>query len=223
MTSRNQTTPPAVRIEDEDSMGEWISVHRVPLGWGALALAIIVGGGWFYERSQALKAERAEKAYYQGRQEVELGNTALGASDLKKMADRYAGTRAAILGRIALAQLDFDQKKFKEGIAELKTAEKNVSSGDDFAASVHALEADGYEEMKDLVSAATQYGLASDASRFPNDKNRYRAYEARALMVAGKRSESLAIWEDLAKDLASPFALEAKLRIGELQASAAKV
>src|SRR6478672_4621317 len=121
MTPRNKsTTPPVVRLDDEDSIGEWISVHRVQLGWGALALAVVIGGGWFYERSQALKAEHAEKAYYQARQEAELGNTALGASDLKKMADRYAGTRAAILGRISLAQLDYDQKKFKEGIVELK-------------------------------------------------------------------------------------------------------
>jgi predicted negative regulator of RcsB-dependent stress response len=223
MTAKNSTLPPVVRLDDEDSLGEWISLHRVALGWGVLALAVIVGGGWFYERSQALKAERAEKAYYQARQEADLGNAALASADLKKMADRYAGTRAAILGRISLAQIQFDQKKYKEGIAELKTAERDVSSGDDFAASVHALEANGYEELKDLVNAADQYRLASEASRFPNDKSRYRAYQARALMVAGKRAESLAVWEDLAKDEASPFALEAKLRIGELQATVAKV
>lgn len=223
MTPKKQTAAPVVRLNDEDSIGEWISLHRAQLGWGALALAVVMGGGWYYHRSQALKAERAEKAYYQARQEAALGNSALAAADLRKMAERYAGTRAAILGRISLAQMDYEQKKFKEGIAELKTAEGQVTPGDDFAASVHALEANGYEELKDLAKAADQYRLASETARFPNDKNRYRAYQARALMVAGKRAESLAIWEDLAKDDASPFALEAKLRIGELQATVAKV
>jgi hypothetical protein len=221
MTSKTRVAPPVVRLDDEDSVSEWISLHRVQLGWGALALAVIIGGGWFYERSQTLKSERAEKAYYQARQEAELGNVALGAADLKKMADRYAGTRAAILGRMSLAQMDYDQKKFKEGIAELKTAESKVSSGDDFASSIHELEANGYEELKDLVNAADQYRLASETSRFPNDKGRFKAFQARALMVGGKRAESLAIWEELAKDPASPFALEARLRIGELEAAVA--
>lgn len=210
-----------MRADDDESIGEWIALHKTALSWGALALAVIIGGGWFYERSQALKSERAEKAYYQGRQEAAVGNTALATSDLKKMADRYPGTAAGTQARIYLAQMYYDQKKFKEGVAELKSAEKNAS--DDFASSVHALEANGYEELKDFVNAADQYRLAADASRFPNDKGRYRAYQARALMAAGKRAAALAIWQDLAKDEGSPFALEAKLRIGELEAAPAKV
>jgi predicted negative regulator of RcsB-dependent stress response len=222
MASRNQNAPVVPRLADDDSIGDWIVLHKTTLGWAALAVAVIVGGGWFYERSQALKAERAEKAYYSARQEAALGNAALAAADLKKLAERYPKTRAGIQGRISLAQLDFDQKKFKEGIAELKSAEQGISSGDDFAPSVHLLEANGYEELKDFVNAADQYRLAAETSRFPNDQGRFRAYQARALTTAGKRAEALAIWEDLAKDQTSPFALEAKLRIGELEATPAK-
>src|SRR5205823_7620789 len=116
-------------------------------------------------------------------------------------------------------QMYYDQKKFKDGVAELKTAEKNAS--DDFAPSVHLLEANGYEELKDFVNAAGQYRLAAESSRFPNEKSSYRAYQARALMAAGKRAEALAIWEELVKEEGSSFALEAKLRIGELDASPA--
>lgn len=224
MTPRTQPTGPInPRIADDESIGEWIALHKNALGIGAVALVVLIGGGWFYERSQGIKAERAEKAYYQGRQEAAAGNVALATSDLKKTADRYSGTRAGTQARIYLAQMDYDQKKFKEGIAELKTAEKGVGSSDDFAPSVHLLEANGYEELKDFVNAADQYRLAAEASRFPNDKSRYRAYQARALMTAGKRAEALAIWEDLAKDETGAFQLEAKLRIGELQAAAAKV
>ncbi len=224
MTPKTHTAPPVpARLDHEESIGEWISLHRVSLGWGLIVLVAVLGGAWFFERSQTLKAERADKAYYQARQEAALGNTALAAADLKKMADRYNGTRQAAEARMYLAQMDFEQKKFKDGIAELKLAEKNVGSGDDFAASVHLLEASGYEELKDFVNAADQYRLAAETSRFPNDKNRFRAYQARALMNAGKRAEASAIWQDLAKDEASPFALEAKLRIGELEATPAKV
>lgn len=223
MTSKTQNSAPITpRFEDESSIGEWISIHRTQLGWGLLALVAVGGGAWFYERSQTLKTERADKAYYQGRQEAALGNTALATADLKKMVIRYAGTRPATQGRMYLAQMDFDQKKYKEGLAELKAAGKDIRSSDDFAPSVHLLQANAYEELKDFVNAADQYRLAAESSRFPNDKNRFRAYQARALTNAGKRSEALSIWEDLAKDEASPFALEAKLRIGELAAAAAK-
>ena len=223
MAPKDQTAPFTPRLADEDSFLEWMALHKTALGWAALAVVVAVGGGWFYERSESLKAERAEKAYYQAREEAAVGNSALAMSDLKKLVTRYPKTPAGIQGRIYLAQMNFDQKKFKEGIAELKSAESAVGSGDDFAASVHLLQADGYEELKDFVNAADQYRLAAETSRFPNDKSRFRAYQARALMAAGKRAEALAIWEDLAKDPTDAFALEAKLRIGELQATPAKV
>jgi tetratricopeptide (TPR) repeat protein len=136
------------------------------------------------------------------------------------MADRYAGTRAGTEGRIFLAEMLYDQKQFKEGIAELKSVEKG--SGD-FAASVHVLEANGYEELRDFASAAAHYKEAAEVARFPYDSNQYKAAEARDLMTAGRRAEALVIWQELAKDPTSPFALEAKLRIGELTAAPAKV
>jgi hypothetical protein len=223
MASKTKNPPLLPRLDDEDSIGEWLALHKTALGWAALAVVIVVGGGWFYERSETLKSERAEKSYYQARQEAALGNSALATADLKKVADRYPKTRAGVEARIFVAQMDYDAKKFKEGISELKTAESNISSGDDFAPTVHNLQANGYEELKDFISAADQYRLAAETSRFPNDKGRYRAFQARALMSAGKRADALAIWEDLAKDEKSPFALEAKLRIGELEATPAKV
>lgn len=221
MTPINQPTSPNPRLADDESIGDWIALNKKTLGWVGLALLILLGGGWYYERSQALKSERAEKAYYQARQEAAVGNAALATSDLKKVAERYSGTSAGVQARMYVAQLYYDQKKFREGLAELKEAEKGA--GDDFAPSIHVLEANGYEELKDFINAADQYRLAAEASKFPNDKGRHRAAQARALTAAGKRAEALAIWQDLAKDENSPFVLEAKLRIGELQATPAKV
>lgn len=224
MNPNNPTTAPfSRRLDEEETVGEWLALHKTALGWGVLAIVIALGGARFYQRSQTLKSERAEKAYYQARGAAAAGNSALAIADLRKMADRYAGTRAGTQGRMYLAQMYFDQRKFKEGLAELQVAEKSLGSKADFGPSVHVLEANAYEELKDFVSAADHYRQAAEASRFPNDKNQFRAYQARALTVAGKRAEALAIWRDLAKDDASPFAVEARLRIGELEAGPAKV
>ena len=215
MPPTNKTSAPiTARSNDDESLGEWVALHKTPLSWGLLALVVLLGGGWFYQRSQALKSERAEKAYYQGAEEAGAGNNQLAIADLKDGRPVFRHSCGGRRARIYLAQMYYTDKKFKEGLAELQKAEKNVSSGDDFAPSIHVLEGNGYEELKDFVHAAEQYQQAADKSRFPNDKRQDRAYQARALTAAGKRAEALAIWEDLATDETSPFALEAKLRIG---------
>jgi tetratricopeptide (TPR) repeat protein len=108
----------------------------------------------------------------------------------------------------------FDQKKYKEGIAALEKAESKAP--DDFKPSIHVLEAGGYEELKDFVSAASQYKLAAAATRFPADKATYQAAAARDYMAAGKTDEAKAIWTELAKDDTGPMAAEAKVRLGEV-------
>lgn len=204
------------RYADEDSLTEWAILHKREVTWGVIALAMIVLGLWYYERSQALRAQRAETQYFQARQAAATGNVLLAASDLQKVATRYEGTRAGAQAALTAAQLMYDQKKYKEGIAGLEKAE--AKAPDDFKASIHVLEAGGYEELKDFVSGAAQYQLAATATRFPADKAQYQAAAARDYMAAGKTDEAKAIWTELAKDDTGPMASEAKVRLGEVSA-----
>jgi predicted negative regulator of RcsB-dependent stress response len=201
---------------DEESFSEWLMLHKREVSWAIIALAIVVLGYWYYERSESLKAQRAETAYFQARQSAASGNLPLAVSDLQKVATRYEGTRAGAQASITLAQALYQQQKFKEGIAALKKAE--VKAPADFRPSIHVLEADGYEELKDFVAAAGQYKAAAQETRYPADKAQYQAYAARDYMAAGKTDEAKAIWTELAKDETSPLAAEAKVRLGELVA-----
>jgi predicted negative regulator of RcsB-dependent stress response len=212
-TPNTQTTS---RYADEDSLTEWAMLHKRGVTWGVIALAVIVLGLWYYERSQTLRAQRAETQYYQARQSAATGNVLLAASDLQKVATRYEGTRGGGQAALTAAQLMYDQKKYKEGIAVLEKAQ--AKAPDDFKPSIHALEAGGYEELKDFVSAAAQYKLAATATRFPADKAMYQAAAARDYMAGGKTDEAKAIWTDLAKDDTGPMAAEAKVRLGEVSA-----
>jgi len=196
-------------------------LHRREVTWAVVALAIIVGGGWFYERSQSLKAQRAEAAYFQARQSAAAGNLPLAVSDLGKVATRYEGTSAGTQAALTLAQMLYDQKKFKEGLAVLKKAETKASG--DFRPSIHVLEAAGYEEQKDLTAAAEQYKLAAEVTRFPADKAEYQAAAARDYMAAGKPDQAKAIWTALEKDDTGPVSAEARLRLGELEAKPVKI
>ncbi len=214
------TTPniPAGRRygSDDESIGDWLILHKRAVSWAAIAVAVVLGGFWFYQRSQSIKAQRAESAYFQARQAAAAGNLPLAVSDLQKVVTRYEGTPAGTQAAISLAQALYLQKKFKEGIAALKKSESKAS--DEFMASIHVVEAAGYEELKDFVAAAEQYNLAAKATEFPVDRAKYQAAAAREYMVAGKTEDAKRIWTELAKDDTKPEAAEARVRLGELTA-----
>ena len=191
-------------------------LHRREATWGAVTIAAIVAGVWFYGRSQSLKAQRAETAYFQARQAAAAGNLPLAVSDLQKVVTRYEGTRGGAQAALTLAQALYDQKKYKEGIDALEKALGRAP--DDFNASIHVVEAAGYEEQKNFVAAAEQYQKAAGATRFPTDKAEYQADAARNYAAAGKTDQAKAIWSELAKNETSPLAAEARVRLGELQA-----
>jgi predicted negative regulator of RcsB-dependent stress response len=206
---------------DEESLTEWFMLHKREVTWAVVALAIIVGGVWFYRRSQSIKAQRADAAYFQARQSAAAGNLPLAVSDLQKVANRYEGTNGGTQAALTLAQMLYDQRKFKDGLAVLKKAEAKAPK--DFTASIHILEAAGYEEQKDLDTAAEQYKLAAEVTRFPADKAEYQAAAARDYMAAGKTDRARAIWTALAKDDTGPVAAEARVRLGELDAKPLKI
>jgi predicted negative regulator of RcsB-dependent stress response len=218
------TTPsiPSRRYGSQDeSIGDWAVLHRRQLTWAGIALAVLLGGFWFYQRSQSIKSRRAESAFFQARQAGAAGNPQLAISDLRKVVVRYEGTRSGTQAALLLAQMLFDQKQFKEGIEILKKAE--TKAPDEFQASIHVLEAAGYEELRDFTAAAQQYRLAADATEFPADKAKYQAAAARNLMAAGKVDDAKAIWTELAKDETRPEAAEARVRLGELIAKPMKI
>jgi predicted negative regulator of RcsB-dependent stress response len=215
MTTPN--VPPQKRYgADDESLTEWLTLHKRGVTWAVIALAIVVGGYWFYARSQSIKGQRAEAAYFQARQSGAAGDLPKAVSDLQKVVNRYQGTRAGAQAALSLAQALYDQKKYKEGVEALKKSE--AKAPDEFKAAIHALQAAGYEELKDFVSGAQAYIAAAEATRFPSDKAEYRAAAARDYMAAGKTADARAIWTELAKDESSPAAAEARVRLGEVEA-----
>jgi len=212
--------PRKVSGADEESLTEWLQLHSREVTWAVVALVLIVGGFWFYERSQSLKAQRAENAYFQARQSVAAGNLPQAVTELQKVVNRYDGTYAGTQASLSLAGALYDQKKYKEGIDALKKAEAKAPG--DFRDQIHVLEAAGYEELKDFSNAAEQYKLAAAATRFPADKSLFQGEAAKNYAAAGKKAEAKAIWTELAKDEASPLAAEARVRLGELAAEPMK-
>lgn len=214
------TTPtrPASRPASTfESFSEWFDKYNKQITYGVIGIAVVIGGVWFYQRSQSLKAERAERAYFSAQQSIP-GNLPLAESDLRKLITRYDGTSAANQARITLAQLLFDENKFAEGVDALKKAMPSLEGSKDFASPAHVMMAAGYEQMKKYAEAAAEYGAAAKADRFDPDRQRHESSQAHALLLAGKRDEAKAIWTRLAADSKGTVAGEARIRLGEMLA-----
>lgn len=200
-------------------ISDWIQLHSRQVSWAAIGLAAVVGGGWFYIRSQNLKAERAERAYYTAQQSMASGNLPLAESDLRKMISRYDGTPAAMQARLTLSQILYDQGKVQEGVAELKKAMPTLEKSKDFASSAHLLAAAGYEQVRKFAEAAVEYEAAAIVARFDEDRQRYQSEAANAFLLAGRKDDAKRLWTILAADSKGTVAGEARVRLGELTAT----
>lgn len=204
--------------DSSESMADWFQQHGQKLVLGVIALAAVVGGGWFYNRSQDLKNERAERAYFTAQRALASGNLPLAESDLKKMVTRYEGTNGAIQGRLLLARTLYEQNKYQEGIQQLLEAEDEIGGSAEFGSSAHLVLAAGYEQLKKFAEAAAQYEKAAKVARFDADRQRYESFAARAYLAAGRPADAKRLWTPLAADSKSVVAGEARVRLGEMTA-----
>lgn len=214
------TTPtrPSARSQSTfESFSEGFDKYNKQITYAVIGIAILIGGIWFYQRSQSLKGERAERAYFAAQQSVP-GNLPLAESDLRKLITRYDGTTAANQARLTLAQLLYDQNKFAEGVNELKKAMPSLEKSKDFGSSAHVMAAAGYEQLKKFDEAAAEYAAAAKADRFDPDRQRHENFQAHALLLAGKRDQAKAIWTRLGADSKGTVAGEARVRLGEMSA-----
>ncbi|MDO8503019.1 MAG: tetratricopeptide repeat protein [Gemmatimonadaceae bacterium] len=198
---------------------DWFQLHSRQVAWGGLAVVALAAGGWFYNRSQELKSERAEKAYFAAQRSVVVGNLPLAESDLRKMVSRYDGTTAAMEGRLVLAQIMYDQGKFEQGVAELRKAEDQIGGSKELGSSVHIVLAGGLEQLNKYGEAGEQYEKAAKVARFDSDRQRYESLAARAYLTGGNKAKAKEIWTVLGADSKGTVAGEARVRLGELTAA----
>jgi predicted negative regulator of RcsB-dependent stress response len=184
-----------------------------------MAIIAFAAGGWFYTRSQNLKAERAESAYFTAQRSVVAGNLPLAESDLRKMITRYKGTPAAMEASLVLAQVMYDQGKVQQGVDELRKSEDKIDGSKEFGSAVHMILAGGLEQLKKFDEAAKEYEKAAEVARFKADKERYRSLAARAYLSGGNKEKAKAIWTELGADSKGTVAGEARVRLGEMTAT----
>ncbi|HEX8717147.1 MAG TPA: tetratricopeptide repeat protein [Gemmatimonadaceae bacterium] len=206
--------------ERTENIIEWAELHSKQLTIAAAVIVVIAAGGWFYHKSQAEQASNASAALGDAELALTAGNLPLAQSNLEKIVSRYGKTPSGDQARLLLAEVLYDNGRYEEGIKQLAS----LLSSDDkvMRASAYNLTAAGYDQTNKPAEAAAAYQKAAAAAAYPADRDVYLASAARALMDAGKSAEAQAIWQKLADDPSSPAASEAKIRLGEIEAKAAK-
>src|SRR5215207_5273173 len=170
---------------------------------------------WFYNRSAVLKNENADKRLLAAKQSLGSGNLPLAQSDLKKVADQYAGTSAGAEAGMLLAQLQLEQNDNQGAVATLRDLTAKIPSGP-YAASIRALLGDAHAQLGKPAEAAAEYERATQLTTLPNERALLTAKMGRAFTAAGQNDKARRAWEALANQQDHPgFAAEARLRLGE--------
>jgi predicted negative regulator of RcsB-dependent stress response len=198
-----------------ESFVEWMQLHAREVAIGAATVAVlfagVVGYRW-YERSAN---QKAETALYQAQLVSQNGNPRTADSALGSVAKRFSGTPAGAQATILMAKSLYDQNKYSEGLALLE----QIKTGDDLTRhSADLLMAAGLEQTGKAAEAAKKYEDAAKTATGKIESQNLQASAARAYTAANNTEAAKKIWTELAAEIDSPVAGEAKVRLGEIEA-----
>ena len=219
---KTQSPPPVVAADDfdMDSLKDLLTARKRELSIGAIVIVAVAGGFMLWRMSANQKNERAQTALVEATATLYSGNKALGQTQLQAAADRYRDTAAGVEAAMVLAQTDFEQARWEDGLKVLDGAEKS-SDIDNFRSAIEGLMGGGSADLKKYDDAVKHYQAAADASKYQEIKDLYLADVARVLEKAGKTADAKKVWDDIATRPDSPMVAEAKVRLGELDAAPA--
>lgn len=218
MTRTGAAARPTVE-EQTESFIDWIRDHGRELSFAAIGIATVAAAAYLYGMSAKTKRENAVLALARAEQTLAAGRTPEAQTMLQELVRRYEGTPAGTQGALRLGQVLYDQGKYLEGVASLERTLSEYGSGP-FEVPLRQLTAGGYEELGRPGDAAVRYLEAAEKASLEGERDELRARAARAFAAAGNKAEALRIWEALEGE-ESPFANEARIRIGELKTAAA--
>ena len=196
-----------------DSLAGWFKANQKVLSIATGGMALVAAGVVIFQMSAAKKIENSERAYFQA-QSATTQNPANAATELQKVATKYAGTSAGDRASLLVAQSLMTAGKTADAMKQLETLAANGGASR-LGSTLQTLMAAGYEDLKKPAEAAKAY-LAAASTSFGDAKIQRQADAARAYMAAGNNTEALKLWTELARNERGPLAAEAHVRLGEL-------
>lgn len=214
-------SPARPQIDDRaDTFFLWIQNNLRKVAMAGVVVVALGVGVWLWRQSRVARERNASIELLNAAQTIQSGNVALAQSDLERLVTRYAGTNAAAQAAFELASIYYGQGQYDRGIASLQQL---AQSSDDPLVKAMAENgvAAGYEGAGKFADAASHYRRAAELTRLDDERDTYLANAARAYQAAGNKDEAVALWRQLSESEGTQAA-EARVRLGELAAEAAK-
>jgi hypothetical protein len=114
------------------------------------------------------------------------------------------------------AQVFFEQGKHAEGIAQLEAVAGSAPKA--LRAGIQALIGSGLESSGKPAEAAAAFAKAATEAGFAVDRDMHHMEQARNLLAANDAAGAAKIYKEISSREDSPFAGEAKVRLGEANA-----
>ncbi len=216
MTKTGEAARPITPAIESETLGELWIIHQKKIIVAAIVIAVAGGGFWLFRRSAQIKEEKGGLAFSSAEASFMSGNKALAVTELEKIMSRYAGTTAGTQAAMLIAQAELEQGKTAEAIAVLESGLK--SAPDALKGGIHALIGAAHESAGQPAEAAAAYGRAAAAAQFAPDRDMQLIEQARNLVAANDLAGAERIYAEMARREDSPFAGEARVRLGEVTA-----
>lgn len=203
------------------SFVDWFHVNSRWVAVGGVALAIAALVAWYVPHQRLLAAENADKMLLAAKQSLGSGNAQLAESDLRKVADRYAGTPAGTEAGLLIGKSHLDRGDAAGAVTYLQ--ELVGKAGPYTVTSARSLLGDALSQANKPAEAAAEYEKAAGGTTMPNEKALLMSKAGYAFMSAGRTADARRVFAGLAEQTVSPaLAAEARVRLGELDGAAAK-
>lgn len=205
-------------VDDQDLAARvwaWIQGHRQASTYGGLAIVAIAGLLWWNHISTRQSEERAGTALNEARLAFETKNYPLASSELSRVAENYAGTRAAQEATILLVQIRLLQGQSQQAIEQLKTFAPKADAA--YRAQAYGLLGAAYDNVAHPQEAAGAYEQAAADAQMDFLKAQFLSDAGRAWVAAGDTSKAITAYQSIVTRFDSlGTAVEARVRLGEL-------
>ncbi|MEO5798687.1 MAG: tetratricopeptide repeat protein [Gemmatimonadales bacterium] len=182
---------------------------------GAVVLVIALVA-WFAITAGKRKEAFAARELEVGRSMAEQGNLGGAVEQFNKVSKSYSGTSAAYDATLGIAQARLVNGQHELAIGSLQEFIKSNPPAN-YASPANSLLGTAYENTGKFVEAAAAYRKAADLSTLDYLKATALLDQGRALRLAGKKDEAIAVYKEILTKFAETSSkTEAQVRLSEL-------